>query len=170
MATNPNQLRIDAPHLLTRRRRLSDAFVTGFMWLLYSYLWAPFISLVAWLLGFEFAYGVMVRAGGIHVLREVLLFYGVMVALIVIVVSAWSLINRYRFAGNDRRGAREATSDAEIMKFFGISQRDLQVLRESRVISVRVTDEGEIDQVEAGMPRARPVTESDSARRIRRTG
>lgn len=148
MATTPDELRIDAPHLLTRRRRVSDAFVTAFMWLVYSYLWAPFISLVAWLLGFEFAYSVMVRAGGIHALQGVLIWYGVMIALIVLVVSAWSLSNRFRFAKKDRRRPRRETSDAEITEFFGISPADLGTLRASRVVTVQVTDEGAIDGVE----------------------
>ena len=68
-------LHIDAPYLLSRRRRITDTVATAMMWILYSYLWAPFISLVAWLLGFEFAYDVMVRAGGANGLLEILMYY-----------------------------------------------------------------------------------------------
>ena len=47
MASAPENLHINVPEMLSPRRRLSDAFVTGLMWLVYSYLWAPLISLVA---------------------------------------------------------------------------------------------------------------------------
>ena len=70
---------INEPQLMSRRQRIGDAMATGLMWALYSYLWAPLVSLVEWLLGFEFAYDVMVRAGGLHVLEEVMYFYGLMI-------------------------------------------------------------------------------------------
>ena len=161
MATNPEELRIDAPHLLSRRRRLSDAFVTGFMWLVYSYLWAPFISLVAWLLGFEFAYDVMVRAGGIAALNSVLFWYGVMIVLIILVVTAWSLSNRFRFAKQDRRRARDVTTDAEIADFFALSASDMSALRDSRVANVHVSGDGEIDQVRVDTPQSGAITGAD---------
>ena len=47
MASAPESLHINVPELLSRRRRLSDAFVTGLMWLVYTYLWAPLVSLIA---------------------------------------------------------------------------------------------------------------------------
>ena len=93
MAVDESQLHIDAPELLSRRRRMGDALATGFMWIVYSYLWAPFVSLLAWLLGFEFAYDVMIRAGGIHMLLESLYWYGQMLLAIIISVSGWSLLN-----------------------------------------------------------------------------
>jgi biofilm PGA synthesis protein PgaD len=84
------------------------------MWLVYSYLWAPLISLVAWLLGFEFAYDVMVRAGGFETLKEVIWFYLIVVAIIFVVVAGWSTINRRRFARHDRRQTIDSVPDTEI--------------------------------------------------------
>ena len=43
-----------------------------------------------------------------------------MVAIIIVVVSSWSMINRRRFAYRDRRKAVEPVSDAEIADHFGI--------------------------------------------------
>jgi biofilm PGA synthesis protein PgaD len=90
------------------------------MWLVYSYLWAPLISLVAWLLGFEFAYDVMVRAGGFETLKEVIWFYLIVVAIIFVVVAGWSTINRRRFARHDRRQTIDSVPDTEIAAYFGI--------------------------------------------------
>ena len=105
MKASNDDIYVNVPHLLSRRHRVADAIATGLMWAFYSDLWAPLISLVAWLPGFEFAFAVMVRAGGIHVLKEVMHWYGLMVLCIIIVVTAWSLLNRYRFADRGRRQA-----------------------------------------------------------------
>ena len=119
------------------------------MWAVYSYLWAPLVSLVAWLLGFEFAYDVMVRAGGFAILKDILWFYSVMVACIFIVVASWSMINRRRFANDNRRKAIEPVTDADIAEHFGIRFSQLKTLRDSRVASVRLSDEAQIEHVEA---------------------
>jgi biofilm PGA synthesis protein PgaD len=107
MAVSRETLHIESPESVPRRRRIADAVITAFMWAVYSYLWAPLISLVAWLLGFEFAYDVMVRAGGFEILKDILWFYSVMVACIFVVVASWSMINRRRFANDNRRKAIE---------------------------------------------------------------
>jgi biofilm PGA synthesis protein PgaD len=99
------------------------------MWLVYSYLWAPLISLVAWLLGFEFAYDVMVRAGGFETLKEVIWFYLIVVAIIFVVVAGWSTINRRRFARHDRRQTIDSVPDTEIAAYFGIRGEQLTLLR-----------------------------------------
>jgi biofilm PGA synthesis protein PgaD len=114
------------------------------MWLVYSYLWAPLISLVAWLLGFEFAYDVMVRAGGFETLKEVIWFYLIVVAIIFVVVAGWSTINRRRFARHDRRQTIDSVPDTEIAAYFGIRGEQLTLLRESRISQIGVNEEGQI--------------------------
>jgi biofilm PGA synthesis protein PgaD len=149
VAAKEQQILIDSPQLLSRRHRITDAFITGIMWVLYSYLWAPLISLIAWLLGFEFAYDVMVRAGGIETFKEVFWFYLVVVASIFVVIGSWSMINRRRFANRERRKAIEPVSDNEVAAFFGISDEQLRDLRSSRVSQIRLDGEGQIESVEA---------------------
>jgi biofilm PGA synthesis protein PgaD len=128
-----------------------DAVVTGFMWIVYTYLWAPLISLIAWLLGFEFAYDVMIRAGGFEYLKEVIWFYSIVVAAIFVVVAGWSTINRRRFAGHDRRQAIDAVPDSEIAAYFGIGDEQMASLRESRISHISVNEEGQIVNVEASI-------------------
>jgi biofilm PGA synthesis protein PgaD len=139
---------INEPQLMSRRQRIGDAMATGLMWALYSYLWAPLVSLVAWLLGFEFAYDVMVRAGGLHVLEEVMYFYGLMIFCIIIVVTAWSLINRYRFVNRDRRQAGETVTDTEIAEKFGLDPKQLNQLKTARAIRLSHDEAGNIERVE----------------------
>jgi biofilm PGA synthesis protein PgaD len=151
LAVTGNKVLIDSPQLLSRRRRIIDRLITGFMWIVYSYLWVPLISLVAWLLGFEFAYDVMIRAGGYETFIEVLWFYSAVVAAIFVVIAGWSLLNRYRFANRDRRHAIEPVSNAEIAAYFDIREKQLTVLRQSRISHVSVNHDGQIVSIDAGI-------------------
>lgn len=148
MKASNDEIYVNVPHLLSRRHRVGDAMATGLMWALYSYLWAPFVSLVAWLLGFEFAYAVMVRAGGIHVLKEVMYWYGLMIFCIMIIVTAWSLVNRYRFKNRDRRQAGKTVTNTEIAEKFALDPKQLNQLKTARAIRLSHDEAGNIDRVE----------------------
>ncbi len=148
MAAAGDKIHISAPELLSRRRRFGDAFITALMWFLYSYLWAPFISLIAWLLGFEFAYDVMVRAGGIHALKEVMWWYAVIVLCIIVIVATWSLVNRRRFSGHDRRQSGHQVTNDELARFFALSDDDFGRLRSARSMRIGLTEAGTVDQVD----------------------
>ena len=153
MAETERNMHINVPAVLPRRRRVADAVLTAIMWAFYSYLWAPLISLVAWLLGFEFAYNVLVRAGGLELLQDVIFFYGVSVALIFVVVSGWSIINRSRFAHRNRRKAIGTVTDEEISDFFGIDAEQMATMRESQIIHVGLGETGDIQRVESSLIR-----------------
>ena len=159
--SSPEKLHINCPEELSRRKRLGDAVLTGIMWGLYTYLWAPLLSLVAWLLGFEFAYDVMVRAGGLEALRSVLHWYGLMLVGIVTFVTGWSLINRMRFVKRDRRHAAAQVSDEDIAAFFELESPQLEKLRCLRIIHVAQDETGGIVSVECG--NASPVTANEEA-------
>ena len=150
MASAPENLHINVPELLSPRRRLSDAFVTGLMWLVYSYLWAPLISLVAWILGFEFAYDVMIRSGGIQGLKNVLSWYGLMLCCIIIVVTCWSLVNRLRYSGRERRKAAAIVDDHALAEKFGVELSELRKLRHAQVACLSLDVDGGIQQIQSG--------------------
>ena len=143
------KFQIYAPHLLSRQRRVGDAIATGLMWMLYSYLWGPFISLVAWLLGFEFAYDVMVRAGGVSALAEVAWWYGIVLASIFVIVSVWSVTNRRRFASRDRRQSGQDIGDSQMTEYFALQQGELQIMRTARSINLSHDATGCIERVSA---------------------
>ena len=144
-----NNLYIDASHLVTDRRRISDTLMTAIMWVIYSYLWAPFVSLLAWLLGIEFAYDVMVRAGGAKGLVNVLIFYGIVLVCIIVVVTAWSAVNRYRFAGRDRRQSVVDVPDEQIAEHFSLSPEVFDMIRNTRVSNVSISPSAMIEGVRA---------------------
>jgi biofilm PGA synthesis protein PgaD len=141
---------IEAPELMSPRERVRDTVATGIMWVLYAYLWLPMISLLAWLLGFEFAYDVMVRAGGAAHLKTVLYWYSVAIMTIFVIFGAWSMSNRWRFAGHNRRGRPDRVTDESFMTFFGISGADLGRLRSGQVLTLELDAVGAICEIAEG--------------------
>jgi biofilm PGA synthesis protein PgaD len=148
LASSSENIRINAPELLSRRRRLGDTLITGLMWVLYTYLWAPLVSLIAWLLGFEFAYDVMVRAGGVKMLKQALVWYGLTLACIIVVVTGWSIMNRLRFAQRNRRQAGKVVGDSEMAATFEIDTKTLADLRGARIARVSLDENGAIERIE----------------------
>lgn len=140
MASDP--LHIDVPALLTPRQRARDTFVTAVMWMFYLYLWVPLISLCAWLLGFEFAYDVMIRAGGARELANVLIFYAIIVAVIFCVVTAWSISNLLRFGRLRRRQDVPSVTLQEMAEHFGLDSKFVTDLRTQKTVAVRFDDTG----------------------------
>jgi biofilm PGA synthesis protein PgaD len=136
MAAVDPKICIDAPDLLTAKQRARDTLMTAGMWGAYLYLWVPLISLAAWLLGFQFAYDVMVRAGGAHDLAHVLKMFGAAIALIFLVVTVWSYSNRARYRGRNRRHAGPAVPDESLAEHFGVDMRALDRLRATRRVEI----------------------------------
>lgn len=133
-----NVIYIDAPEELTRRQRTVGALITAVMWAAYAYLWLPLVSLFAWGLGFELAYDAVVRAGGAGALRTALSWYGLVLANVIVTVAIWSLFNRWRFAGKNRRTAHPMVTDAALAECFGIAAGDLERLRAARHVELEV--------------------------------
>ena len=138
-ATTPH---IDSPELLRPWQKARDTFMTALMWGVYAYLWAPFVSLLAWLAGAEAAYEVMVRSGGASDLIELGGWYAFIVAVILGVVTAWSYFNRARFRGRERRGSVRRPIDAEVAEYFGVTPAELERLRRERIVTIGIDPAG----------------------------
>ena len=169
MASVPENLHINVPELLSRRRRLTDAFVTGMMWVVYTYLWAPLISLIAWILGFEFAYDVMIRSGGIQGLKNVLGWYALMLGCIIIVVTGWSLVNRLRFSGRERRTGAAIVDDKELADTFGVELSSLRKLQNAQVVELSLDVDGSILNVKPRKPQPRVQSEESQLKKPSKT-
>ncbi|HMB72932.1 MAG TPA: poly-beta-1,6-N-acetyl-D-glucosamine biosynthesis protein PgaD [Gammaproteobacteria bacterium] len=142
MAEVPNNMYFSAPEQMTQRERARDTLITAILWAVYLYLWVPLVSLLAWALGFEFAYEVMVRAGGATDLLPILLEYAVVVSIIFSAFTIWSVSNRLRFKDLDRRTRREPVGDAALAAYFRIPQSQIAAMRSRQVIHVSIDDDG----------------------------
>lgn len=155
---------IDAPEALTRKERTIGAAITGIMWVVYAYLWMPLVSLLAWGLGFELAYDALVEAGGIATLRSALWWYDIVLAIVILTVVVWSQLNRWRFAGKNRRTAHQTVPDEELADYFGVSCGDLERLRASRGIELDIDVAGRPVLHDTSWPAHSPPTRQTTAR------
>lgn len=138
---------IQAPELLTRRQRRREIALTGLMWAIYVYLWTPLLSMLAWLVGFDFAYEVMIRAGGVDALKHVIWWYGAAVFSILVLTTSWSLSNRYRFRHKNRRTVVSGVADQALMEWFGVNDQQLARMREDRRVRIDFDPQGQIGSV-----------------------
>ena len=136
MNSAERDMHIFAPELLSKTERTRDTIFTAIMWAFYLYLWVPLISLFAWLLGFEFAYDIMIRSGGVTHLAKVVWLYGGIVLVIFVVVTVWSLHNRLSYGHLRRRQAHDESSTEQIAGYFKIDARAVERLRSMRSAAI----------------------------------
>lgn len=142
MVEVPQNMYFSAPEEMTARERARDTLITAILWAVYLYLWVPLVSLLAWALGFEFAYEVMVRAGGASDLLPILLEYAVVVSIIFSAFTIWSVSNRLRYKDLERRTRREPVDDAALASYFRIPQSQIAAMRSRQVIHVSIDEDG----------------------------
>ncbi len=139
---------INARNVVSRRIRNRDRILTTAMWLLYAYLWLPLISLGAWYLGVQFAYGLVIRAGGTDPLISLLLSFLLILLGTALVVILWSWIQRARFAKNERRVSSPALAPAAEQEFWHISAAEHDRLRSGRRLVVALDETGKLTGIE----------------------
>jgi biofilm PGA synthesis protein PgaD len=142
MVEVPQNMHFEAPEALTPRERARDTLITAVLWGVYLYLWVPLVSLLAWALGFEFAYDVMVRAGGARDLLPILQEYAVVVSIILSAFTIWSVSNRLRFKHMTRRSRRTPVSDQSLAEYFNVSIDLIVSMRTHQILRVSFDEEG----------------------------
>lgn len=157
MSDRSEQRTIDAPQLLSRQQRARDTALTGIMWIIYAYLWLPAVSLGAWLLGIDFAYEVMVRAGGAEALGEILGWYGLALLGMIVIVTVWSGAERLRFRGRERRHGVPRVSDDAVQRAFGVDTTQARLLRQGNCLRLSIDADGRLQKVGSGADPQRAV-------------
>jgi biofilm PGA synthesis protein PgaD len=142
MSEIPEKMHFSAPEEMTHRERARDTLITAVLWAVYLYLWVPLVSLLAWAMGFEFAYDVMVRSGGARDLLPILLEYLVVVSIIFSAFTIWSVSNRLRFRELKRRARRAPVRDEALSEYFQIPVSQIAAMRSRQVIHVRLDEDG----------------------------
>ncbi|MGI9309632.1 MAG: poly-beta-1,6-N-acetyl-D-glucosamine biosynthesis protein PgaD [Gammaproteobacteria bacterium] len=136
--------------LISRRYRARDALLTTALWVLYAYFWLPLISLLAWLAGIDFAYDLVIEAGGPENLIVLLLWFLIMLLIIAAIVTGWSGIQYSRFANRERRSAAPPTPADEQMAIWNIDQKLFDELQSAHQITVNMDHDGQITDVREG--------------------
>ncbi len=149
MAVARENIHIHAPELLTPPQRARDTLLTAAMWAFYLYLWVPLISLLAWLLGFELAYDVMIRSGGARNNASLLFGYAKVVGVICCTITSWSILYRLRFHRVTRSRFSQRVDDEAILNHFKLTLDQLLELRLGKVVSVETDENGQPENFSA---------------------
>ncbi|MEZ5551068.1 MAG: poly-beta-1,6-N-acetyl-D-glucosamine biosynthesis protein PgaD [Pseudomonadales bacterium] len=154
MVREINDVIINARRVLTRRARRRDRLLTLALWALYAYLWLPLISLFAWLLGLQFAYTLVERAGGPASLVNLLYWFGLFVLLISLCIVGWSRFQLRRFGERERRLAVPTVTFEQEAAYWDIDRTTLTRLRERQQNSVTFDSDGRLQLLEHPQPSA----------------
>ncbi|MBK8675978.1 MAG: poly-beta-1,6-N-acetyl-D-glucosamine biosynthesis protein PgaD [Cellvibrionales bacterium] len=97
--TEPRQLIIEAPSVLTLKDRIAEVGVTLFFWLLLLYLWQPVLSFLAWMFQGYVSYRHMFSLGGYRAVLDILQSYVSYIGLMTGLLFVWAFYNQLRFGG-----------------------------------------------------------------------
>lgn len=139
---------INARNVVSRRIRNRDRVLTTLMWVLYAYLWLPLISLGAWYLGVQFAYDLVIRAGGTEPLVSLLLSFLLILLITALVVILWSWIQRARFAKHERRIFFPAVVSADEQAFWAITEAEHSRIRSGKRLVIDLDETGKLTGIE----------------------
>lgn len=142
-----NPLIIESPELQTHAQRYGWSSVTLFFWMLYIYLWLPFITLIAWWLGLEVFHRQIIELHGYEGVIDKLGLYSIIVILLSIVLIGWARIENYRFKDSVRRVGRNNVSIGEVAKTFNLQESQLTQLMQKKSVIVYFSEEGELSEI-----------------------
>ena len=131
-----NKLIIEHPEWQTPKQKYFIGFVTLGFWLLWFYLWAPLISLIAWLFGFHVFQQQMIELEGYHGVLRLLANYAIVIGIMGGGLIMWATYNIQRFSGMDRRSFRQPVSTEMLAKKLKIEVSYLEDLQKSQVILI----------------------------------
>lgn len=138
---------IEKPELQSQAHRYGWSSVTFFFWVLYIYLWLPFITLVAWFVGAKLFHLQMVELHGYAGVVEKLGLYSMIVIAMSITLIGWAKIERFRFKDSIRRNDNTTVSVGEVAKIFNLQEVQLDQIRQQRSVIVHFSESGQIANI-----------------------
>jgi biofilm PGA synthesis protein PgaD len=142
--TEPRQLIIEAPSVLTLKDRIAEVGVTLFFWLLLLYLWQPVLSFLAWMFQGYVSYRHMFSLGGYRAVLDILQSYVSYIGLMTGLLFVWAFYNQLRFGGNERRQKIPDTSLLEHALYCNVNPEDVLRWRKYDQMVVTFGEDGYI--------------------------
>lgn len=150
---------INASNVLSRRIRNRDRLLTTLMWLLYGYLWLPLVSLGAWYLGLQFAYDLVLRAGGPESLVSLLISFLIILLVTAAVVILWSWIQRSRFAGHERRLSSPTLAGSDEQVLWNLEDADFEQVKSGKCLVINLDEVGNITRIDERTEPVAPLSQ-----------
>jgi biofilm PGA synthesis protein PgaD len=138
---------ISRPELQSPQQKYFFSLLTLAFWLIWFYLWLPLVSLVAWMMGFEFFYEHMIRLNGVFGLLDVIGWYGLVVAISALGLLLWSAYNLSRFQGRDKRKHSAVVTVAQLAESFCIEETAARLCQEEKRVTIDIDRNGIIHSI-----------------------
>ena len=138
---------IEAPELQSHVQRYGWSSVTLFFWMLYIYLWLPFITFLAWWIGLKILHRQIIELHGYEGVIDKLGLYSMIVIILSIALIGWARVENYRFKDSIRRVGRSSVSVGEIAKVFSLQESQLARLMQKQSVIVYFSEEGKLIEI-----------------------
>jgi len=142
-----NKFIIDTPDLQSLRLRYTSTLLTLIFWVIWFYLWIPIITLVGWWFQVQVFEHTMITMGGFQSFLDELPAFASYILILVLSLALWSAYNYFRFKGLERRKPLSPATRMDILKKFQIDDKDLDILRQSQIVSVTFDENDDIHPV-----------------------
>jgi biofilm PGA synthesis protein PgaD len=142
----PERPIISRPERQSLGQQITSGTIASIAWAIWLAIWAPFLSVVFWLLGFHITYTSIIRAPN----KSSLLFILLLVLVCNIVVSSWASYNYIRFLGKSKRRGSDPVPHKEVGRFFAVTDAaTLKLLLRERRINLYFDDAGGLVRAES---------------------
>ncbi len=143
------KLIIEHPEWQKPKQRILLGFITLIFWMLWFYLWIPFISVLAWIFGIKTFQYHMIELEGYKGLVQLLGWYALVVFSLGGSLIAWATYNIQRFNHVARRNPRPAVSVEMQAKHFQVDAEEVEDWRKSQMVFVEHDESSKISHVRA---------------------
>lgn len=148
LAWDGTEVIIDRPELQARHRRMLYSTATMAAWAIWMYLWLPLVTLVAWWLGARQFIGEIIVPETRTMIAAGVTYFGIVLCLAVVLVG-WSRYNLRRYGPRGRRQAPPVTEDGQIAGYFRVTEEDLRMARDARVMVIHHAETGDVQRLDA---------------------
>ncbi|MCG3200528.1 MAG: hypothetical protein NFCOHLIN_00383 [Gammaproteobacteria bacterium] len=144
--------------------------LTLLLWVVYLYLWIPFISVMAWLTGVHLFRHHIIERGGLRQLAIDLRQYGIVIGVMVAVYLGWAVTNYLRFRRTRRLGSAPEVTGTMLAAHFRVDLAAVEQLQSLRICEMSHDEDGNIVAMRPVVLRGRPRPAGAAHRWPRRRG
>ena len=146
---------IEAPGRERQVRRILALLASAGLWVLWAWLTWPFLAALAYFVGEPDLHAALAVRHGDEVFLEILgdlRWCALFLAFHALWLALWVVHNVRRFAGKVQRRNSSSVHAADVSRHFGLSDNDLEILQEGRIVELLHHEDGTISRLVVRTP------------------
>ncbi len=147
-----SELIIDQPQQISTPRRVLYGTITAIIWYFWLYLWLPVATFAGWAFGGFVGYHEMIELQGYRGLLHLMLWYGLVIAIMAGGLLIWATYNLLRFRGKERRGQLPDVQCDIYAKYIGVTEVELASWRRAKIVTTSHDINGHFGKVVVTCP------------------